>query len=141
MKKETDNDYLKSEIKLLKTAQSNELTLLKQQYHIAYESLKPINLLLNTVKEASTSTSLKNGIGDSMIGITTGFLTRKIVFGSLGNPLTKVLGTLFQFAITNMVANNTDLLKSKAKNLLSNVLKHRSRSKLQNHENEHNLFI
>ena len=70
-------------IDLLQSKQAGELALLKEQFYCTYESLKPINLIKNTIHELTESPDIKTNLLNSAIGLTTGFLSKKIS-GGLG---------------------------------------------------------
>lgn len=49
MKKKNETDTLNQTIISLQNKQAQELKSLKEQFHLTYESLKPINLIKNTI--------------------------------------------------------------------------------------------
>jgi hypothetical protein len=51
----TSSADLKDAIKLLEVEQEMKEQLLRDQLYLTYESLKPLNLLKNTLKEISSS--------------------------------------------------------------------------------------
>ncbi|MBK8653048.1 MAG: hypothetical protein IPN20_03855 [Haliscomenobacter sp.] len=55
---------------------------MKQKFHLAYESIKPINIIRHTLKEAAESVDIKENLFITSIGIISGFLTRKYVAGN-----------------------------------------------------------
>lgn len=123
MRKRNQSLALAETIDLLRIKRDQELILLRDQFHFTYESLKPINLIKHTLKEASASTEVKEGILNGAIGLTTGFLTKAILIGSSTNPIRKVLGTLLQFAVASLVSRNSDGIKSIGKTIISKVFK------------------
>jgi hypothetical protein len=46
------------------------------------------------------------------LGLATGYLSRKIVVGASGNIFRKLLGSILQFGVTNIVAQHPDVIKS-----------------------------
>ena len=56
------NEALKNKISLLEIKSKQEFKELKQQFHITYESLKPVNLIKDTFKELTQTADLKNFI-------------------------------------------------------------------------------
>ena len=109
---------LKNSIQLLEAEQSIKEQLLKEQLFLAYESLKPVNLIRHTLKEISSSTYLIDNISGSAMGLLSGFLSRKIFVGSSGNLFKKLIGSVLQFGITNIVAQNSDVIKSVGQTVL-----------------------
>jgi hypothetical protein len=46
------------------------------------------------------------------MGLTTGYLSKKLVVGFSGNIIRKLLGSILQLGVTNVVAQHPDSLKS-----------------------------
>lgn len=111
MKKANATDTLNQTIALLENRQKQELKILKEQFEITYESLKPVNLIKGAFKEMSTASDLKGNIINNIIGMSTGYITKKLLLGSSHNPVRRILGTVLQFVITNVVTKHTDTLK------------------------------
>lgn len=141
MKNQSKTDTLIEKIFLLQSKQERELKLLKEQFHVTYESLKPINLIKNTFHEVTESPAIKNNIVNNTIGLATGYLTKKVLFGSARYPITKLIGTVLQFTIANIVSKHTDNIKSTGENLLLRFLKHRKESKKHFQNKGNDLFI
>jgi hypothetical protein len=108
---------LRDAILKLESAQAQEGKILKEQFQLAYESVKPINLIKNTFKEVTASQSLKENLLNTAVGITAGYLSKKLVEGTSDSPFKKLLGTALMFGITNAVAKNPDAVKAAAKGL------------------------
>ncbi len=108
MKKQQETEILKEAIAILKLKQAEDLMQLKDQYHNTYESLQPVNLIKNAFAQLTTTKEFKGNIFNSVIGIASGYVTKKILLGSTHNPIKKVLGTILQFAITNFVSKKAE---------------------------------
>ena len=109
---------LKNSILLLEAEQNIKEQLLKDQLFLTYESLKPVNLIRHTLKEISSSPYLIDNISGSAMGLLSGFLSRKIFVGTSGNLIKKLVGSVLQFGVTNIVAQNSDMIKSVGQNVL-----------------------
>jgi hypothetical protein len=103
---------LKNAIQLLEAEQAIKGQLLKEQFYITYESLKPINILKSTLKEAATSPYLIENILGSAVGLATGYVSKKIVVGASANIIRKLIGFILQFGVTNLIAQRPDAIKS-----------------------------
>lgn len=114
---------LKEAIDLLENKQKHELRLLREQLHVTYQSLKPINLIKSTFNEVSASPEVKDNILSNVIGLTTGYLSKKVLLGTTRNPITKLLGTVFQFTVSNFVAKNADTIKALGGMALNSIFK------------------
>jgi len=123
MQKNTSIDELKQSIQLLETKQSEEGKLLKEQFKITYESLKPINLIKNTLKEFTSAPDLKSELLSTTLGMAVGYFTKKKIVGETDSPLKKAMGTLMQIGVTSVVSKNAGNLKSIAQFLIKNILK------------------
>ncbi|MBG6111594.1 hypothetical protein H4V97_000631 [Flavobacterium sp. CG_23.5] len=108
MKKTNETDTLNETISLLEYRQAYELRILKEQFELTYDSLKPLNLIKSAFSEMTTSSELKGNLINNVIGISTGYLTKKLLVGSTHNPFKRILGTAIQFAITNLVTKNKE---------------------------------
>ena len=104
----TDNSLLlKERISFLADRQSQQIVLLKEQVHITFESLKPINFLKDTIIDFTSQSDLKENIFDGIAGVTTGFLSKKLIVGITNSPVKKLVGTLLQIGITGLVTKNS----------------------------------
>jgi hypothetical protein len=108
----TSSAGLKEAIQLLEVDQGIKGQLLKEQFYITYESLKPVNIIRHTLKEISSSPYLLDNIPGTAMGLLSGFLSKKIFVGASGNLFRKILGSFLQFGVTNVVAQNSDAIKS-----------------------------
>ena len=93
MEKITSATGLKNAILSLETDQAIQGQLLKEQFHFAYESIKPVNLIKSTLKDVASSPYLIDNILGTAIGLATGYLSKKIFIGSSGNLFRKLLGS------------------------------------------------
>lgn len=137
MKNKNKAEILSQAISLLEEKKSQEWKLLKEQFHIAYESMKPLNLIKNTFHEVASSPELKDNLISNAIGLTTGYLSKKILVGSTRNPIKNVIGSLIQFAITNLVSRHSGLIKKTGGNILQQIQKYRNQRRPTFHHNGH----
>lgn len=113
---------LKQAITQLEIKQAADQAALKSQFRITYESLKPINLILNSLKEIGSAPDLKGNLLNSSLALTAGYFSKKIMVGSTLNPLKQIVGTLLQFGVTNLVSKNGGDIKSSVLKVLSQLL-------------------
>jgi hypothetical protein len=122
-----ENQYtaetLKEAIKELEIKQAEEGQLLKKQLLITYENLKPINILRNLVKDFSSSDNYKQDFLEIVAGMTSGFITKKIVVGRSKNPILKLMGLAIQFGMTTIVSNKFSTIKNSIVHFLSRFVK------------------
>lgn len=124
MSKITSAEALRKAIATLEQKQLNEGILLREQFFIAYESLKPVNVLRNLIRELLIpSPDLKENIIHSAIGLISGYLSRMLMVRSSKSPLLRFAGLVAQYGITNLVLNNSDAIKNGALRYIQKLTK------------------
>ncbi len=108
----TTSSELLEAIKILEAEQDFKGQVLKTQFFLTYESLKPINLINSTLKDISSSPYLLDNILGTAMGLVSGFLSRKLIVGGSSSIIRKLLGSILQFGVTNLVAQHPDMLKN-----------------------------
>ena len=126
MNLKTESDTLKETIVFLQDKQAQELSVLREQFYTTYESIKPINLLKNAIDEITTSGEIKNNLIANVIGLATGYISKKVIIGASHNPVKNIFGTLLQFAIANVVSKHSETIKSTVGNILQRIFKNRN---------------
>jgi hypothetical protein len=114
---------LKIAIETLSLEQAVKEKLLKEQFHLAFESIKPANLLKGTLKDVASSPLIIEDIIGTVLGLSTGYLSKKIIVGSSANVIRKIIGSVMQVSISKLVANNVEGIKSAGWNILHMVFK------------------
>ena len=122
MKKKSPNDLLNDSIQLLEAKRDLELIQLKQGFDEVRESLKPINIIKETIKKATFSSGVKEGIGKTAIGIASGFLIKNLLFRKTINPAKLLARGVVQTAAVGLTATNLDKIKLKGAKLLRALL-------------------
>jgi len=103
---------LKIAIQTLKFEQEIQGKLLKEEFLITIESLKPVNIIKNTLHDITQSPYLIDNVLGAVTGLVSGYLSKKIAVGTSHNLIRKMVGAFLQFGVTNLVAKNTDVLKT-----------------------------
>jgi hypothetical protein len=124
----TSSAGLKDAIQLLAVEQGVKAQLLKDQFYLTMDSLKPVNVLRSTLYDISSSPKLIENILGLTMGITSGFLTNKIFVGASGNLVRKLLGSVLQFGVTNVVAQHPDTIKSYGQMIMKYLLRKREKN-------------
>lgn len=114
---------LKNAIQLLEVDHGIKEQLLKDQFYIVYDSLKPVNFLKKTLQDISSSPLLLDNIMSTSMGIASGFLTNKIFVGASGSLIRKLLGSVLQFGVTNVVAQHPESIKSLGEVIMQFILR------------------
>ena len=121
MKKINSAIALREAILQLEIRHAEEGRLLKKQFHLVYESVKPINLIKSTFKEAIASSTVKENILNTSVGLVSGYLSKLLFVNVSHNPLRKFLGFALQFGITDVVAIYPHMIKSIGSLVLNRV--------------------
>ena len=112
MQDRSASEVLQSTIQLLEIHQSIKEEIFREQLNVAYERLKPLNLLRSTFQEVTSSPNLFENILGTTVGLATGYLSKKIMIGTSGNIFRKFFGFLMQVGITNTVAKHPETVNS-----------------------------
>jgi hypothetical protein len=118
----TSATELKIAIQILETEQDIKAQLIKEQFILAHDSIKPINLLKSTVNDFVTSPYLIDNILGGAVGLATGYLSKKIVIGASGNLFRKLLGVVMQFGVTNAVSQHPEGIRSIGQYIFKHII-------------------
>jgi hypothetical protein len=103
---------LRDAIMQLESKQLEDKRLLKEQFMVTYEAMKPVNLIKNTIKDLITSPDLKSNLFSAFLGIAAGYLSKRATFGLSPNPLKNILGSFLQLGVSNVVTKKSGGIKS-----------------------------
>jgi len=96
---------------------------LRDQWDVTKENLNPMTMLKDGVKELFSAPDVRTGVFKGLLGLASGFVTRKLVVGKSDSMARKVVGTLAQTGVTSLAFKRSDGLQEKGVSLLSNLLK------------------
>jgi hypothetical protein len=119
----TSSAGLKNAIQLLEVEKAINEQLLKEQFYVAIESIKPFNILKSTFKEISSSSSFIDNVLGTTMGLATGYFTKKIFVGLSGNLIRKALGAIMQLGVTNVVAQHPDTIISFGRSVIQHFFR------------------
>lgn len=119
----TSTAELKNAIQRLEVERTIKGQILKEELLVTYESLKPVNILKNTLNDMTSSPHLMNNMLGTVIGLVTGYASKKIIVGNSDNLFRKTMGDILQFGVTNIVAQHSDRIKSFSRFLFRHILK------------------
>jgi hypothetical protein len=112
MEKLTIHEGLRERILELERRRFEEGKFMKEQFHLAYESVKPINLIKNTFKEVLASQDLRENLLNTSVGLAAGYASKTLFEDASHSPFKKLLGTVLLFGVTNVVAKHPKAIKS-----------------------------
>ena len=131
----TEND-LRTAILHLESKQADEAKSMKEQFLVAVESIKPINLIKSTFIEASESRDLQDNLINKSLGFSAGYVTKVLFQVATGGPVKKILGTVLMFGIKNLVARNPETVKTWGRVFFKVVKNLLSTKNKKTHDNE-----
>lgn len=112
---------LKEAIQLLEAEKSVHLLEMKENFFLAYDSLKPANLIKSTMKEIGSSPYLFNNVFNVSLGLVAGYLSKRaLMISRSNNKSKKLLGLILQLSVTNLVVYAPNAIKSFVQNIFQN---------------------
>ncbi len=108
----TSLSELRKSIVFLEAEQEVKGQMLRQQFQLTYEGLKPVNLLKTAVLEMSSKPHLTAKLLVTSTGVALGYLTRKIITGATGGIFRNIFGSILQFGVTSLIARHPGEIKS-----------------------------
>lgn len=111
---------LKEVIQLLEAEKSAHFQEMRSNFFLAYESIKPANLIKSTMKEIGSSPYLFNNIFNVALGLVAGYLSKRaLMVGRSNNKSGKLLGLILQLGVTNLVVYAPNAIKSFVRDIFS----------------------
>jgi hypothetical protein len=108
-----------AELELKAAAQKRQI---KETFSIVSENLKPANLVRSGVRSVFSGNH-KEELKNILIGVGTGFLSRKLLLGKPHGFVGRTLGKALQWGMAGFVSKNADRIKEKAGEVIDKVFK------------------
>jgi hypothetical protein len=115
---------LKNAIRVMEVEHQLKETEFKKQLHVVYESLKPASIIKNTLRSLFTTSEDLSG---TAVGAAGGYLVKKLLVGSSGGLLRKLIGTALQIGMTNFASHKSDEIRSLGLSLLQRLFRRKNR--------------
>jgi len=116
------NEILALRILALEEQQKLELMLLKEVIREASTKLNPLEIIKNAIATENNTDGLGTNIVHDLIGMSTGFVSKKLMFGSTTNPFKKIIGSILQFAVAKFVSNHSEKIQAIGEVLIQKLL-------------------
>jgi hypothetical protein len=116
------NEILALRILALEEQQKLELMLLKEVIREASTKLNPLEIIKNAIATENNTDGLGTNIVHDLIGMSTGFVSKKLMFGSTTNPFKKIIGSILQFAVAKFVSNHSEKIQAIGEVLFQKLL-------------------
>ena len=108
-----------AELERIAAAQKREI---QKTFELVSENLRPANLFKSAVRSIVSGTSSGDLI-NVLIGIGTGFLSRKLIVGKPHGFVGKTVAKALQWGMTGLVSKNADVIKEKAGHIIDRIFK------------------
>ena len=102
------NEELDKAIELLEYQRDLKFESLKQQLVLTYESVKPINILNQTLIDFKESSQIKTNLMQSLVSLAGGYFSKKLLVGKSHSIFKKIAGYLVQYGVTNFISKKVD---------------------------------
>lgn len=112
---------------MMEVEQKSKELELKEQFHLTYESLKPANIIRNTLRDLFSSSVLHENFSGTAVGAAGGYLVKKLLVGSSSSMLRKLIGTALQIGMTNIASHKSDVIKSAGQAILQRLFRRKER--------------
>lgn len=130
----SNSDELIRAITLLEEEVEGQKILINEQMNILYQSYRPVNVVRDVFKEVATSEEFRENILTAILGMSTGYLTKKLFFSKSSNVLKLLSGNLVQYGIANFLMHPSRTLKSIFLPLIGLLLKNDKKKPVKVHE-------
>jgi hypothetical protein len=112
-KKITNGEELEeaiAELELIAAAQKRDI---QESLAELSEDLKPVNLVKESARYIFSGKN-REGLVNVLIGLGTGFLSRKLLLGRSHGVVSKTLGKAVQYGMAGVISQNAEKIKEKA---------------------------
>jgi hypothetical protein len=104
----TNATELKRAIEQLTLQQTNEYPVLKAEVIESSDKLKPINILKDTLLQVVSTPDLSQDLLKATIIYIAGIVIKKIFFGKSANPIMRLIGTIIELVLMNIMQKKSD---------------------------------
>ena len=119
----SSSEELRYAIEILEADQVIKGQVFKDQIILTYESLKPINIIEKTLKDITSSEFLIHNVPGTIMGLVSGYLSKKIFTSGSVNIFRKLLGSVLQLGVTAVVAKNSEVIKTTGLSIIEHFLR------------------
>lgn len=102
----------------------------KKDFKFGCKSLNPFNMISDTLDKAASPLLLLDKMVDTILGVATIYLTKKMIIGKSGNKFRLLAGSVMQFIFLNIITQRMDGLKSFGRLLVQILLQKINHKKL-----------
>jgi hypothetical protein len=121
MEKIRNTNELHARIAELQLQSKNESVALKTELAETMERVHPIQLLTKGLKEIVKSPEVKSELLSLSIGMSAGYIAKKLIIGKSTNTLQNIAGNILGMVVSKNLALNSDKIQSTALSFLNNL--------------------
>jgi hypothetical protein len=118
----TSTIKLKEAIQEMQRKQLIEGELLKEQFALSVERIRPA-LVLKNFGENIVSAGIAGNVLNATVGLTAGYISKRIFIGSSGNRFKILLGNILQLGTLGLITRNPMLVKGLMNKLMKRFIK------------------
>lgn len=112
---------LEDAIKLLKSKKSEDELLLKELFYMAYENVKPINMIKNLFKEPEASQNMADNLLTASVGFGAGYLSKLLFQKIVRFPFKNIIGNALMMGVENLITKNPTVISALSSLLLDTL--------------------
>lgn len=121
MEKQNPTQLLKQQISALEIRQAAEGKMLKEHFQKTYESLKPANLIKNSVKDFFFPEGISETVIETSAILISGLISKKIMNSTKIGTTMKLLTSLLQLGATSLITKYSEDIQNFAMNLFDRI--------------------
>jgi hypothetical protein len=95
---------------------------IQETFAAVSENLKPMNIIKSGVRSVFSGEH-KEDLVNALLGLGTGFLSRKLILGRTSGIVGKTVGKAIQWGMAGLVSKNAEKIKEKAGELIDKIFK------------------
>jgi hypothetical protein len=107
-----NSDDLRHAIQLLEKEVDEQKLQAHEQLNSLFRTFDPVTVVKNVFSEVVTSEEFRANILTATMGISTGYITKKLLFKKNHNPLKSLLGNLVQYGLANLIIHPSRTLQT-----------------------------
>jgi hypothetical protein len=128
MKKVNKSTELQESIAALELKAAKQKKDLQETFAVVLENFKPLNLVKSGVRSVFSGEN-KEDLFNILLGLSSGFLGRKMLIGKSSGLVGKTVGRAIQWGMAGLVSKNAETIKEKAGLLIDKLFrKHKPES-------------
>jgi hypothetical protein len=121
-KKIKSAEELAEAITLLELKAAAQKKDIQETFSAVSENLKPFNLVKSGFRTVFSGEH-REDLVNAMIGLGTGFLSRKLLLGRSHGFIGKTVGKAIQWGMAGLVSKNADIIKEKASGIIDRIFR------------------